>query len=94
MSFCDPLSLLMTTVELPTRSKKLSSKESLPWVRKKRQSVLRVTNMALQHASFAVCSSCSKQFKVPMSALTRTKDAQTNLQQQFDLHECKNHMAG
>jgi hypothetical protein len=31
----------------------------------------------------------SKEFKVPMSALTRTKDAQENPQQQFDGHKCE-----
>jgi hypothetical protein len=29
----------------------------------------------------------------PMSALTRTKDAQASLQQQFDMHECKHRTA-
>jgi hypothetical protein len=35
-----------------------------------------------------VCSFCSQQFQVPMSALSKTKDAQANLQQQFDSHRC------
>jgi len=56
--------------------------------------VLRVTQWLSSTPAIAVCSSCSKQFKVPMSALTKTKDAQENLQQQFDLHECKHRMAG
>ena len=37
----------------------------------------------------AVCSFCSREFKVPMSALSRTVDAQANLQQQFDRHTCQ-----
>jgi hypothetical protein len=28
-----------------------------------------------------------------MSALTKTKDAEVNLQQQFDCHECKHRLA-
>jgi hypothetical protein len=51
--------------------------------------VLRVTKWLSTTPAIAVCSSCSREFKVPMSALTKTKDAQTNLQQQFDMHECK-----
>jgi hypothetical protein len=56
--------------------------------------VLRVTQWLSSTPAIALCSSCSKQFKVPMSALTKTKDAQENLQQQFDRHECKHRMAG
>jgi hypothetical protein len=51
--------------------------------------VLRVTHWLSSTPAIAVCSSCSKQFKVPMSALTKTKDAEVNLQQQLDMHECK-----
>ena len=31
-----------------------------------------------------VCTLCSREFKVPMSALMRTADAQASLQEQFD----------
>jgi hypothetical protein len=50
--------------------------------------VLKVSKWLSSTPAIGVCSACSKQFKVPMTALTRTRDAQVNLQQQFDLHEC------
>ena len=37
----------------------------------------------------AVCAHCDREFKAPMSALSRTVDAQANLQQQFDRHKCQ-----
>jgi hypothetical protein len=40
------------------------------------------------------CDYCNKIFKVPMSALTKTVDAQANLQEQFDRHECKGKGSG
>jgi len=55
--------------------------------------LLRVTRWLSTTPVAAICSSCSREFKVPMSALSRTKDAQVNLQQQFDLHVCKHRMA-
>jgi len=36
-----------------------------------------------------VCTLCSREFKVPMSALRRTVDAQGSLQEQFDRHKCE-----
>jgi hypothetical protein len=36
----------------------------------------------------AVCTGCAKEFKVPLTALSRTKDAQEHLQKQFDEHKC------
>jgi hypothetical protein len=38
--------------------------------------------------SRTVCTFCSREFSVPMSALSKTSDAQTNLQEQFDKHKC------
>ena len=49
---------------------------------------LRVTKWLSSTPAVGVCTACSKEFKVPMSALTKTKDAQVNLQEQFDQHEC------
>ena len=40
------------------------------------------------NATESVCTSCGEQFKVPMVALSRTIDAQNNLQGQFDRHTC------
>jgi hypothetical protein len=50
---------------------------------------VRVTKWLSTTPVVGVCSSCSREFKVPMTALSKTKDAQTNLQQQFDQHVCK-----
>jgi hypothetical protein len=36
-----------------------------------------------------VCDFCSKQFKVPLTQLAKTSDAQANLREQFDAHKCK-----
>ena len=51
--------------------------------------ILRVTKWLNQTPVMAVCQACGKDFKVPMTALAKTKDAQASLQQQFDLHKCK-----
>ena len=51
--------------------------------------ILRVIKWLRQTPVMAVCESCGHQFKAPMTALTKTKDAQINLQQQFDSHKCK-----
>ena len=51
--------------------------------------ILRVTKWLSQTPVIGVCQSCGHQFKAPMTALAKTKDAQTSLQQQFDLHKCK-----
>ncbi|HEV2699267.1 MAG TPA: hypothetical protein VGU90_14825 [Terriglobales bacterium] len=51
--------------------------------------ILRVIKWLKQTPVIAVCESCGHQFKAPMTALARTKDAQASLQQQFDLHKCK-----
>jgi hypothetical protein len=37
----------------------------------------------------AVCTLCSREFKVPMSALSRTVDAQAYIRQQFGGHMCQ-----
>jgi hypothetical protein len=49
---------------------------------------LRVTKWLSTTPAIAVCTACTKEFKVPLTALTKTTDAQINLQQQFDRHEC------
>src|SRR5437868_7861363 len=37
----------------------------------------------------AACTACGKQFTVSLSTLKRVKDAQADLQQQFDRHRCE-----
>ena len=39
--------------------------------------------------AIAVCTQCQREFKVPLTALARTKDAQDYLQQAFDRHVCE-----
>jgi hypothetical protein len=51
--------------------------------------ILRVTKWLKQTPVIAICESCGRQFKAPMTALAKTKDAQISLQQQFDMHKCK-----
>lgn len=50
---------------------------------------LRVIKWLNQTPAIAVCTACSRQFKVPLTELTKTKDAQIYLQEQFDKHKCK-----
>ena len=50
---------------------------------------LRVVKWLSSTPVVAVCTFCSQEFKVPMSALSRTVDAQANLKQQFDRHICQ-----
>jgi hypothetical protein len=50
---------------------------------------LRVVKWLSTTPAIGVCAFCGKQFKVPIPALTKTADAQANLQEQFDRHNCK-----
>jgi hypothetical protein len=51
--------------------------------------ILRVVKWLGTTPAVGVCELCSQQFKAPMTALTKTKDAQASLKQQFDSHKCK-----
>jgi len=53
------------------------------------QRKLRVVKWLSSTPVIGVCTFCSREFKVPMSALTRTVDAQASLQDQFDRHRCE-----
>ncbi len=50
---------------------------------------LRVVKWLSTTPAVGVCTLCSREFKVPMSALRRTADAQASLQEQFDRHKCE-----
>lgn len=50
---------------------------------------LRVAQWLSTTPAVGVCTLCSREFKVPMSALKRTGDAQASLQEQFGRHECE-----
>jgi hypothetical protein len=49
---------------------------------------LRVTKWLSMTPAVAVCTGCAQEFKVPLTALSRTRDAQEHLQKQFDEHKC------
>jgi hypothetical protein len=53
------------------------------------QRSVRVVKWLSSTPVIGVCNVCSRKFKVPMSALTRTADAQASLQEQFDRHKCE-----
>jgi hypothetical protein len=54
---------------------------------------LRVTKWLSTTPAVGVCTACSKEFRVPMTALSKARDAQVNLQQQFDQHKCESKVA-
>jgi hypothetical protein len=51
--------------------------------------ILRVTKWLGMTPAVATCAACGQEFKAPMDSLRRTKDAQENLQGQFDRHACQ-----
>jgi len=53
-----------------------------------RKPILKVTKWLSTTPAVAMCTGCSREFKVPLTALSRTKDAQDHLQKQFDEHKC------
>jgi hypothetical protein len=50
---------------------------------------LRVTKWFSMTPAVATCTACGQEFKAPVAALSRTKDAQESLQTQFDRHVCQ-----
>ena len=50
---------------------------------------LRVVKWLGSTPAIGVCEFCSKQFKVPVTELAKTSEAQANMQEQFDRHKCK-----
>jgi len=50
---------------------------------------LRVVQWLSTTPAVGVCTLCSREFKVPISALRRTADSQASLQAQFDRHKCE-----
>jgi hypothetical protein len=51
--------------------------------------VVRIVKLLGSVPCIAACTACGKQFTAPMSALKRLTDAQANLQEQFDRHQCE-----
>ena len=56
--------------------------------------MLRVTRWLSSTPTLAVCSQCSRQFKVPLTVMHRTKDAEAYLQEAFRRHPCCDESAG
>jgi hypothetical protein len=50
---------------------------------------LRVLKWIGATPAVAACSSCNREFKVPLESLRRVADAQENLRLQFAQHRCK-----
>ena len=51
--------------------------------------ILKVVKWLSATPAIGICEHCNKLFKVPLTALTKTVDARTNLQEQFDGHKCR-----
>jgi hypothetical protein len=49
---------------------------------------LRVVKWLSTTPAIGECTDCGQAFKVPMTSLSKTLDAQANLQEQFDRHKC------
>jgi hypothetical protein len=50
---------------------------------------LRVTKWIGTVPAVAVCTKSQRDFRVPITMLKRTLDAQANLKMQFDRHKCE-----
>jgi hypothetical protein len=53
-----------------------------------KQPILRATKWLGTTPAVAVCTGCGQEFKVPLTSLKKTADAQAYLQQQFAGHKC------
>jgi hypothetical protein len=54
---------------------------------------LRVTKWIGTVPAVGVCTVCSREFRVPVSAMKRVSDAQNFLKLEFSAHECENEKA-
>jgi hypothetical protein len=54
---------------------------------------LRVLKWLGTTPAIAVCTSCNREFKVPLTHLKRVDAAQENLRQQFNQHWCEENEA-
>jgi hypothetical protein len=51
--------------------------------------ILKVIKWLGMTPAVGACVACTQEFKVPLDILKRTRDAQENLQAQFDRHVCR-----
>jgi hypothetical protein len=79
------LSLVQNGKGSERKPKAGSTEEKLPMIQRR----LRVVQWLSTTPALGVCTLCSREFRVPMSALRRTWDAQASLQEQFDRHKCE-----
>jgi hypothetical protein len=49
---------------------------------------LRVVKWVGAVPAIGICTSCNREFKVPLSSMTRVADAQESLRLQFTEHKC------
>jgi len=77
-----------SAIELPIRLEEHLRTQSVSKEMTMPERTLRVLKWLSATPAIGVCTR-TREFKVPMSALTRTADAQVNLQQQFDRHKCE-----
>jgi hypothetical protein len=54
---------------------------------------LRVVKWLGTTPAVAVCTSCDRQFRIPLTGVVKTLDAQENLKMQFGNHKCKGESA-
>lgn len=50
---------------------------------------LRVVKFLSNAPAIGLCTYCSKKFTVPLTALSKIKTAEANLQEQFERHKCE-----
>jgi hypothetical protein len=50
--------------------------------------ILRVVKWLGMTPAVGVCAFCSREFRVPMTELKKTADAQKSMQMMFDRHKC------
>jgi hypothetical protein len=50
--------------------------------------ILRVVKWLGMTPALGVCAFCNREFRVPMTELKRTSDAQQSMQTMFDRHKC------
>jgi hypothetical protein len=55
---------------------------------------LRVSKWLSTTPAIGVCTACSREFKVPMTSLHKTADAQVSFQEQFERHKCQSEDVG
>jgi hypothetical protein len=72
-------------IKLRSANCKPSFEEKLRMIQRR----LRVLKWLSTIPAVGVCTLCSREFKVSMTALRRVADAQASLQKQFDGHKCE-----